>query len=94
VVPPFGQAGQPAGINGRWSINRANFLKFWTVAASRNSSVAPVIPRNRSRRKLKFRLRWANAISTLRRSRAERANELVPGLARLSPAMVTIHKRV
>jgi hypothetical protein len=78
MSPALGQAGQPGGISGRQARNRTSFLKFWTVAASRNSSLAPVIPRSRSRLKPKFRFRWANAISTLRRSRAERAKASVP----------------
>jgi len=59
VVPALNHAGQLIGIGARPARKRANFRKFWTVAASRNSFVAPVIARSRSRRKPKCRLRWA-----------------------------------
>lgn len=47
---------------------RTSFRRFWAVAASRNSYDAPVSPRNRKRRQLKFRLRCANTISAFLRS--------------------------
>jgi hypothetical protein len=42
----------------------ASFLRFWAVAASKNSSLAPLGPRNLRRLSLRIRLRWANSIST------------------------------
>ncbi len=42
----------------------ASFLRFWAVAASRNSSLAPHGPRNRSRPRPRMRLRCAKSIST------------------------------
>ena len=54
-----GHAGFGVGIG----ISFASFLRFWAVAASRNSSRAPVGPRSRSRSSLRMRLRWANSIS-------------------------------
>ena len=38
--------------------------RFWAVAASRNSSCAPLNPLSRSRSSFRMRLRWANSIST------------------------------
>ena len=42
----------------------ANLRRFWAVAARRNSSFAPHVPRSRSRPSPSIRLRWANSIST------------------------------
>src|SRR5271168_4196216 len=49
----------------------ASFLRFWAVAAKRNSSRAPFGPRSRNRSSLRMRLRCANSISTFFRSRHE-----------------------
>lgn len=43
-------------------------LRFWAMAASRNSSLAPVTPRNRRLTNDWMRFRWANSISTFLRS--------------------------
>src|SRR5882757_6052972 len=51
--------GQAAGI----ARSFASFLRFWAVAASRNSSRAPLGPRSLRRPSLRMRLRWANSIS-------------------------------
>lgn len=42
----------------------ASFLRFWAVAASRNSSLAPLGPRNRRRPSLRMRLRWPTTSRT------------------------------
>src|SRR5882672_12878381 len=52
-------AEQAAGI----TRSVASFLRFCAVAASRNSSRAPLGPRNLRRPSLRMRLRWANSIS-------------------------------
>src|SRR5689334_544134 len=52
-------------------ISFASLRRFWAVAASRNSSRAPVGPRSRSRSSLRMRLRWAKSISTFLRSRRD-----------------------
>ncbi len=49
----------------------ASFLRFWAVAASRNSSRAPHGPRSRRRSSRRMRFRCANSISTFFRSRRE-----------------------
>lgn len=46
-------------------------LRFCTVTAKVNSSVAPVSPRSRKRSSFMIRLRWANSISTFFRSQRE-----------------------
>jgi hypothetical protein len=50
-------------------INFASFRRFWAVAARRNSSLAPLGPRRRSRSSRRMRLRWAKSISTFFRRR-------------------------
>ena len=60
----------------------ASFLRFWAVAARWNSSRAPHGPRNRSRRRPRMRLRWANSISTFFRSLQEMAYCRVCEMAR------------
>ena len=45
--------------------------KFCAVAASRNSSCAPLGPRSRNRSSFKMRFKWANNISTFLRCRRE-----------------------
>jgi hypothetical protein len=43
-------------------LSLASFLRFWAIAASRNSSCAPQGPRNRSRPSLRIRFfRWRTA---------------------------------
>ena len=61
---------------------RTSFLRFWTVAASRNSSEAPLGPRSLSRRRPKWVFRWANSISTFFRCCADCWNASVPISAR------------
>jgi hypothetical protein len=69
------QAGSGIGIS------FASFLRFWTVAASINSSCAPFGPRNLRRSSLRMRLRCANSISTfLRRRRAMRPCHVRSGM--------------
>lgn len=43
-------------------------LRFWAVAAIKNSARAPLRPRSRRRSSFMMRLRWANSISTFLRS--------------------------
>lgn len=47
----------------------ARRLRFWAVAARRNSSVSPDNPRSLRRVNFCQRLRWANSISTFLRLR-------------------------
>jgi hypothetical protein len=51
-------ARQAAGI----ARSFASFLRFWAVAANRNSSRAPLGLRNLRRPSLRMRLRWANNV--------------------------------
>src|SRR6202042_3220109 len=68
-------AGMPGGyaasISGSTLIGlkRASRLRFWAVAARRNSSLAPFGPLSRKRARRRIRLRWANSISTFFRRR-------------------------
>lgn len=64
-LPPHAVAGVSGGIS------LASLRRFWAVAARRNSSLAPLGPRRRSRSSFRMRLRWANSISTFFRSRLE-----------------------
>src|SRR4029077_15824843 len=50
-------------------LRRASRLKFWAVAARRNSSLAPFGPLRRKRVRRRIRLRCANSISTFFRRR-------------------------
>ena len=59
------QAGLGFGIG----ISFASFLRFWAVAASRNSSRATFGPLSRRRSIFKMRFKCANGISTFLRSR-------------------------
>src|SRR5439155_26015127 len=54
-----GTAPDVANIS-RFAIRR----RFCAMAASKNSSCAPLGPRSRKRSSLRMRLRWANSIST------------------------------
>jgi hypothetical protein len=60
-----------AGFSLGPGINFASFLRFWAVAARRNSSRAPFGPRSRGRSSLRMRLRCANSISIFLRIRRE-----------------------
>src|SRR5262245_56436099 len=60
----------------------ASLLRFWAVAASRNSSRAPLGPRSRNRRSRRIRLRCANSISMRLRSLFDCSNTGVPVRAR------------
>ena len=60
----------------------ASFFRFCTVAASRNSSPAPLRPRNLSRSSFMIRLRWANSTSTFLRSLRDWWYSGVPAIAR------------
>lgn len=62
-------------------ISFASLQRFWAVAARRNSSRAPVGPRNRRRSSLRIRLRRANSLLAFLRSRRDRGDTLL----RLSP---------
>jgi hypothetical protein len=50
-------------------LKRASRLRFWAVAARRNSSLAPFGPLRRKRVRRRIRLRCANSISTFFRRR-------------------------
>src|SRR2546429_7647798 len=63
---------------GEKPIMLTNLRRFCAIAASGHSSRAPVMPRSRRRRKLRWCFRCANNISTLRRSRADFLNASVP----------------
>lgn len=63
--PHAARGGAPTGIS------FAIFLRFWAVAARRNSSRAPHGPRSLKRSSLRMRFRCANSISTFFRSRRE-----------------------
>jgi hypothetical protein len=65
-------AGQAATSAGR-DRNFASLRRFWAVAASRNSSLAPFGPRRRSRPSLRIRLRCAKSISIFLRRCRERS---------------------
>jgi hypothetical protein len=69
----FGRSGRRyvANISGSMltGLKRASRLRFWAVAASRNSSLAPFGPLRRKRVTRRIRLRWANNISTFFRRR-------------------------
>src|ERR1700685_1858675 len=56
------------GLGGKGHSRLAIRLRFCAVAASRNSSWAPLRPRNRNRSSFKIRLRCANRTSTFFRS--------------------------
>ena len=56
------------GSNETVGTSFASFLRFWAVAASRNSSRAPLGPRSRNRPSRRIRLRCANSISMRLRS--------------------------
>lgn len=58
--------------------NLASLRRFRAVAASRNSSLAPVGPRNRNRLRPMMGFRWANSISIFLRSRSDRSYSSVP----------------
>ncbi len=65
----FGAGFDPLRLHTGTSFTRR--LRFWAVAARRNSSLAPDNPRSRRRVSFCHRLRWANSISIfLRRMRA------------------------
>jgi hypothetical protein len=65
----FGLYGPPnAGIGTGGHSRLAILLRFCAMAASRNSSCAPLGPRNRKRRRFRMHLRCANSISTFLRS--------------------------
>jgi hypothetical protein len=63
-------------------LKRARRLRFWAVAARRNSSLASFGPLKRSRARRRIRLRWANSISTFfrRRPASDCRKSLVPAL--------------
>src|ERR1700722_4315202 len=63
------------GVGGGMSL--ASFLRFWAVAANRNSSLAPLGPRRRNRSSLRMRFRWGKSISTFFGSRREPARAWV-----------------
>jgi hypothetical protein len=50
-------------------LKRASRLRFWAVAARRNSSLAPFGPQRRKRVRRRIRLRWASSIPTFFRRR-------------------------
>jgi hypothetical protein len=52
-----------AGESAFIGLSRASRLRFWAVAARRNSSLAPFGPLRRRRVRRRMRLRWANSIS-------------------------------
>ena len=60
---PIAASSPPVGLK------RARRLRFWAVAARRNSSLAPFGPLRRRRASRRIRLRWANSISTFFRRR-------------------------
>ena len=60
----------------------ADLLRFWPVAARRNSSFAPHGPRSRSCTKPRMRLRWAKSISTFFRNLIEIGYYLVLAISR------------
>src|SRR5580693_1210483 len=68
-------AGMPGGYAASISgsiligLKRASRLRFWAVAARRNSSLAPFGPLSRKRARRRIRLKWANSISTFFRRR-------------------------
>jgi hypothetical protein len=64
---PFQAGAICAGIGTSLAILR----RFWAVAASRNSSLAPFGPRRRKRSSFRMRLRCANSISTFLRCRRD-----------------------
>jgi hypothetical protein len=63
-------------------LSRASRLRFWAVAARRNSSLAPFGPLNRRRVRRSIRLRWANSISIFFRRRQACAYSGVEACAR------------
>ena len=77
-----GQAASQVGIGLGTGTSIASFLRFWAVAASRNSSRAPHGPRRRSRSSRRMRFRCANSISTFFRSRREVSVGVGPWLCR------------
>lgn len=60
----------------------ASFLRFWALAARRNSSFAPHGPRNRRRPSPRIRFKCAKSISTFFRKRIEIAYCLVFAMSR------------
>ena len=58
----------------------ASFLRFWAVAANRNSSLAPLGPRRRNRSSLRMRFRCAKSISTFFRPYVAATTELDMGV--------------
>jgi len=81
----FRQALARVGSGGGQSNHFAIRLKFCAVAASKNSSLAPLGPRNRSRSSFRIFLRWAKSISTFLRSllKLKSAGRLAPSQDRI-----------